>query len=55
MDALSYVSLCGHTSASMKDVTEVASFFILKKDVLKNKIPFKIAEIELIVRHINER
>jgi len=30
MDALSYVFVCGHGSASMKDVMKVASFFILK-------------------------
>lgn len=30
MDALSYVFTCGHASASMKDVMEVASFFYLK-------------------------
>ncbi len=29
MDALSYVFVCGHTSALCKDVMEVASFFIL--------------------------
>ncbi len=27
MDALSYVFVCGHTSALCKDVMEVASFF----------------------------
>ena len=35
MDALSYVFVCGHTSALCKDVMEVASFFILYKRVLK--------------------
>lgn len=30
MDALSYVFVCRHTSASVKDVTKVASFFCLK-------------------------
>jgi len=30
MDALSYVFVVGHASASMKDVTKVASFFCFK-------------------------
>ena len=36
MDALSYVFVCGHVDASIKDVTKVASFFCFKKDMLKN-------------------
>ncbi len=36
MDALSYVFVCRHVSASMKDVMKVASFFCFKKDTLKN-------------------
>jgi len=31
MDALSYVFVCRHTSASDKDVMKVASFFYLNK------------------------
>jgi len=36
MDALSYVFISGHASASHKDVTKVASFFCFKLEVMMN-------------------